>query len=276
MIAIRFLHFVVPAYTELLTDYFGELLWLADEAMCISQSTRQDWLEHARNLGAEPVPSGVFPLGCDIRSTSPQPAIELPSQLQGKRFALFVSTLELRKDHRMLYQAWDECIRTRQIDPARDRLVFVGRRGWAIENLLREIATNPLTHDTIVLLHDVSDGQLAMLYRSCAFTLVPSMYEGFGLPLVEALNYGKLCVSSNTGALSQIGDGLVMRLDPQDTLAWSRTIALLMSCPSECDACEERIRRLTCRRHGTMLLNRSSMRYWEEPIRSFLLRTNRT
>ena len=59
-----------------------------------------------------------------------------------------------------------------------------------------------------------------MLYRSCAFTLVPSMYEGFGLPLVEALNYGKLCVSSNTGALSQIGVGLVMRLDPQDTLAW--------------------------------------------------------
>ena len=60
---------------------------------------------------------------------------------------------------------------------------------------------------------------------------------------MEALNYGNLCVSSNTGALSQIGDGLVMRLDPQDTLAWSRTIALLMSCPSECDACEERIRR---------------------------------
>ena len=242
LIAIRFPHFVVPAYTELLTDYFGELLWLADQAMCISQSTRQDWLQHARNVGARPVPSEIFPLGCDMRPTSPQLPVELPPQLRGKRFALSVSTLEPRKNHRMLYTAWDECIRTKQIDPARDRLVFVGRRGWATDDLLREIATNPLTRDTIILLHEVPDEQLAMLYRSCAFALFPSMYEGFGLPLVEALNYGKLCVSSNTGALSEIGDGLVMRLEPQDTLAWSRTIGLLMSCSSECDAWEDRIR----------------------------------
>jgi glycosyltransferase involved in cell wall biosynthesis len=242
LIAIRFPHFVVPAYTERLTDYFGELLWLADQAMCISESTRQDWLQHARNVGARPVPSDVFPLGCDMLATSSQLTVELPSQLQGKRFALFVSTLEPRKNHRMLYEAWDECIRTKQIDPACDRLVFVGRRGWAIEDLLREIATNPLTRNTIVVLHEVSDRQLAMLYRSCAFALFPSMYEGFGLPLVEALNYGKLCVSSDAGALTEIGEDLVIRLDPRDTLAWSRKIGLLMSCPAECQVWEERIR----------------------------------
>jgi glycosyltransferase involved in cell wall biosynthesis len=81
-----------------------------------------------------------------------------------------------------------------------------------------------------------------MLYRNCAFALLPSLYEGFGLPLVEALAYGKLCVSSNAGALSEIGGDLVMTLDPRDTLAWSRTIGHLMSCSAECEAWEARIR----------------------------------
>jgi glycosyltransferase involved in cell wall biosynthesis len=244
LIAVRFPHFVGAAYAALLTDYFGELLWLADQVMCISQSTRRDWLRHADEVGAGPAPSAVFPLGCDVPSGPSQksPKIELPSQLQGKRFALFVSTIEPRKNHRMLYEAWDECIRTKQIDRLRDRLVFAGRRGWAVEDLLREIVTNPLTRDTIVLLHEISDEQLSMLYRSCAFALFPSMYEGFGLPLVEALGYGKLCVSSNAGALSEIGGDLVMRLDPRDTLAWSHVIGRLMSCAEECEAWEERIR----------------------------------
>ncbi len=247
LIAVRFPQFVGPAYVELLTDYFGELLWLADQAMCISQATRQDWLRHAHEVGAVPVPSGVFPLGCDLPPTAAaRSKVELPSQLQGKRFALFVSTMEPRKNHRLLYEAWDECIRTKQVDPTRDRLVFVGRRGWAIDDLLREIAANPLTRDTMVLLHDVSDEQLALLYRSCAFVLFPSMYEGFGLPLAESLGYAKLCISSDAGALSEIGGDLVMRLDPRDTLAWARTIGLLMSSPSECAAWEERIRQHHC------------------------------
>ena len=244
LIAVRFPQFVGPAYTTLLRDYFGELLWLADRAMCISQSTRQDWLRHADEVGVESVPSAVFPLGCDVPSDPSQTSskIELSPQLRGKRFALFVSTIEPRKNHRMLYQAWDECIRAKQIDPTRDRLVFVGRRGWAVEDLLREIATNPSTRDTIVLLHEVSDQQLAMLYRSCAFALFPSMYEGFGLPLVEALGYGKLCVSSTAGALSEIGGDLVMRLDPRDTLGWTHVIGRLMSCSGECEAWEQRIK----------------------------------
>lgn len=54
----------------------------------------------------------------------------------------------------------------KQIDRERHRLVFVGRRSWAVGDLLHEIGTNPLTRDTIVILHDVSDKRLASLYHS--------------------------------------------------------------------------------------------------------------
>lgn len=234
--------FVIPDYVDLLTDYFGELTWVADQVMCISEATKQEWLDHAYQLGAESVPSAVFPLGCDLPVRPKQPAARLPHALHGKKFAIYVATIEVRKNHRMLYEAWEECLRTNQVDSSQCRLVFVGRPGWATGDLLREVQTNPLTKDTILLLHDVSDEQLAALYEACSFVLFPSMYEGFGLPLAEALGYGKLCISSNAGALAEIGGELVMRLDCKDTLLWSRTISRLFTSPEEVQAWEDRIR----------------------------------
>jgi len=243
LIAIRFPQFVVPDYVALLTDYFGELIWLADHVMCISQTTREDWVRHVHEVGAEPVTSSIFPLGCDLSPQAKDARFYLPPTLRDKTFALYVSTIEPRKNHYMLYQAWEECIRIKQLDPQHNRLVLVGRRGWATGDLLHEIETNPLTRDTITILHDVSDEQMASLYQSCSLVLFPSMYEGYGLPLAEALAYAKPCVTSDAMALSEIGGDLVMRLDPKDTLAWSSTIGRLMSSSSELKAWEDRIRK---------------------------------
>ncbi|HJU10333.1 MAG TPA: glycosyltransferase family 1 protein, partial [Candidatus Binataceae bacterium] len=241
LIPVRCPHFVSPGYDKLLTDYFGELAWLADRVMCISQATRQEWLRHVHDIGGEPAATSTFPLGSDLSFRIKDASVDLPAALNGKHFALYVSTIEPRKNHYMLYWAWEECIRTKQLDPQRHRLVLVGRQGWAVGDLLHEIRTNPLTRDTILILHDVGDQQLAGLYRHCAFVLFPSMYEGFGLPLAEALGYGKPCLASNAGALAEIGGDLVMRLDPKDTLAWSRMISRLMSSPVELKSWGERI-----------------------------------
>ena len=241
IIPILFPHLVVPSRVATLTNYFGELAHLADCAMCNSQATRQDWRAYCAQHGLTR-PAHVFPLGFNLPVSKGTPEEKFPQLLRGKRFAMVVATFEPRKNHRMLYEAWDRCIRSRTVDPERDRLVFVGNHGWATDDLMREIATNPATRDSLIVLHLVPDALLHVLYQRCDLVLVPSLYEGYGLPLAEALAHDKPCISSYAGGLVEIGGDLVLRLDSKDTVGWAHAIGHYLASPPELDAWSQRIK----------------------------------
>lgn len=241
IIPVLFPHLVMPTLVPTFERYFSDLAVLADYAMCNSEATRSDWTGFCRKRGVD-MPASVFSLGSDLPTVEDPSPIELPEQLHGKRFALFVSTLEPRKNHRMLYEAWDRCVRSKAVDAERDRLVLVGRHGWAIGDLMRELLANPATRETIIVLSQVPDALLRLLYRRCAFVVLPSLYEGYGLPLAEALACGKPCISSNAGSLPEIGGDLVVRIDPKDTIRWADTLAHYLRSPQELDAMAARIR----------------------------------
>ena len=242
-----FPHFVVPGYDTLLRDYLGELTWLVDMGLCISETTRADFLAYTEEMNAPTPKLAVFPLGADLPlkvTNGSRGRGALPQELRGRRFGLYVSTIEPRKNHRTIYEAWDLCVRSKMVDPTRHCLVFVGMRGWGVDDLIREIEMNPATKKSIILLGRVPDETLAAVYRASAFNIFPSHYEGYGLPLAEAMREGKAVFASNCGSLAEIGGDLVVRYDPKNVVEWAQGLARAMNDEEYVDGLAQRVKSL--------------------------------
>jgi glycosyltransferase involved in cell wall biosynthesis len=144
-------------------------------------------------------------------------------------FVISVSTIQSRKNFDLLYHLW----RRLSAEGTKNlpKLVIVGRRGFGSSDLLWQIQHDPVVRDSVAVVHDASDAELAWLYRNCLFTLYPSFYEGWGLPVSESLAYGKHCLASNTSSLPEAGQGLAQHLDPLDLPAWRAAVLELIHTP---------------------------------------------
>lgn len=118
-------------------------------------------------------------------------------------YVLFVSTIEARKNHGLALRAWRTLQRKgRQPLP---KLVFVGRWGWKTRDLREQIKDSDGLNRTVHVLESLSDSELDAVYRGALFTLFPSLYEGWGLPVRESLSYGKVCVAARNSAIVEAG-----------------------------------------------------------------------
>ena len=180
----------------------GPALRGAAAVLVISETTRDDLLSCYPIPGLEQkvtvIPLGVTPLA---------PAGPLPPGLE-PGFILAVSTVEPRKNYPRLLAAYRQ-LRTRVDVPP---LVIAGRPGWAYGDTLRQIEAEP----GVRYVGHVDGADLAALYEAAAILAFPSLYEGFGLPLVEAMACGVPCVVSNVGALPEVANGAAILVDPED------------------------------------------------------------
>lgn len=119
-------------------------------------------------------------------------------------FVLTVSTIEIRKNHRLLVQVWRRLIERHGPD-AVPTLVFIGKIGWRVEELMEELRASKYLGGKIVIAAAVSNATLAACYRSCLFTVFPSLTEGWGLPVEESFFYGKHCICSDAGSIPEVG-----------------------------------------------------------------------
>jgi glycosyltransferase involved in cell wall biosynthesis len=159
--------------------------------------------------------------------------------LGGRPFVLSVSTIQSRKNFDLLYRLWQRFALKREADAP--HLIIAGQPGFGSRDLLYMMCHDPWTAGRITLLHGASDAELAWLYEHCLFTLYPSWYEGWGLPISESLAYGKTFVASDRSSLPEAGQGLGIHLDPYDLMAWSAEVLRLSRDHAARAAMERRI-----------------------------------
>lgn len=158
-------------------------------------------------------------------------------EFPNRRFALCVGTIEARKNLGYLVDAWKE-LRSRYGAAVPD-LVLAGRPGWNVDNLLQVISVRNTTEKHIYILHGLSDLALRALYGACAFTVFPSLLEGWGLPVGEALSEGKICFASSSSSIPEVGGAFADYIDPLNVRDAVEKIGAYVAEPSRITAREK-------------------------------------
>ena len=168
---------------------------LADSLLCISRAVQSDlqaWVQKNFGLSPDQLPTQVIPLGGDFADnsarTAPSEVVQTAlNRLQGQSWALMVGTLEPRKCHAQLLNAFELLWQQGHAVC----LVLVGRAGWHTQLLQQRIAQHPQLNSKLYWFNDASDSELQLFYQHCTGVVAPSLAEGYGLPLREAMAQGK-------------------------------------------------------------------------------------
>jgi alpha-1,3-rhamnosyl/mannosyltransferase len=202
-------------------DGLGEAIARAPLIHTISEFSRTEIADHYgyprdRILVAYPAANPLFrPLGEDVTRNDLQ-----PMGLQPRRYFLAVGTLEPRKNLRTLIAAYADLPRqTRQQFP----LVIAGRTGWGNVDLPPQ-TSNLEREGTLRFPGAVTDQQLRTLYEGARSLLFPSFYEGFGMPVVEALACGTPVIHSRDTSMDEITDNLATGIPALDVAAWTEAM----------------------------------------------------
>lgn len=188
----------------------------ADGLIVSSQSVADDLASFAEgerlslpSVVVAPIAGEAFPKVTQARSET-------------EPYFLCVGTIEPRKNHRLLLKVWSEIAKRRDIRAP--KLVLVGQHGPLTGDILAPLHTDPALAGHVELRSRCTDEELAELITSARALLMPTLAEGYGLPLVEALQMGTPVIASDIAIFREIGQGLPLLLDPSDADAWAAAI----------------------------------------------------
>jgi glycosyltransferase involved in cell wall biosynthesis len=203
----------------------------ADAVILISKQSRQDLLTRFRldedrlkviYLGVNQAFKPATTRACE--------AVRKKYHLPG-RYLLSVGTLEPRKNFSTLLHVLLRLQKMGLTVP----LVLAGRKGWRYESFFKQLYRLGLAGQ-VLLLDYVAEADLPALYSAADLFVFPSLYEGFGLPILEAMACGAPVVSSNAASLPEVCGEAAWLVDPLDAEGWAEAIASLLADPARKEA----------------------------------------
>jgi glycosyltransferase involved in cell wall biosynthesis len=226
---LNFLYYPEFLTADSLRYYAGQIAWAvrqANHVLADSEQTRHDLLER---LGTPPEKVTAVPLAANPIYSHTFAAADVSRTLARyglpRDFILFVGTLEPRKNVPGLLRAYHRLRQETGLDPL---LVLVGGKGWLYEEIF-EIVDQLALRPCVKHLAGLTDVELAHLYTAAALLALPSHYEGFGLPPLEAMWCGCPVVSSNRASLPEVVGEAGILLEPDDLDGWVSAMHLLLA-----------------------------------------------
>lgn len=220
LIPIKFPEFSSRRFTEAFTNFYKEYSTLFDQVLCISKNSVEDY-KNAQKQGivANNNPNLIvksFRLGCDYSNHDYSLNAEFDNfnetliELLSKKYILVVGSLVPHKNIKAIIEAFDLLVNSNHENLY---LLFAGNKGWHSKTDAL-IESNKMYGKLIHILGSVTDAQLKALYKNCYCLVQASFYEGFGLPVVEALQYCKPVIASTGGSLPEVGGDFCIYFDP--------------------------------------------------------------
>jgi glycosyltransferase involved in cell wall biosynthesis len=225
---LSFIHYP-EAFTPALVRYLNQVvprsIEQANRILADSQATKKDLIDHWQ-VPADKITvlySGVSNSFKPITDKGKLKDIRNRYGLGDKPYLLGVGTLQPRKNYSLLIRAFKEVA---QQFP--HNLLIAGGKGWLYEEMMTQVDQLGL-YDRVRFLGFVADDDLPGLYSQAALFVFPSLYEGFGLPLLEAMACGVPVISSNSSSLPEVVGDAAVTLPPENADAWSDTILALLA-----------------------------------------------
>ena len=273
-------HDLIPVYARetcdqdtarVFEEFMRRALRHADHILGVSESTAADLRRYTASLQIATPPVTVTRNGSSFGEFLPKleaegdlSAMDLPD-----RFVLFVGTIEGRKNHDLMLKIWQRMIEEGDDPPD---LVCVGRLGWKSSAFISALVESDYLGGRIHLLQDISDTDLRLLYGRCLFTVCPTLYEGWGLPVGESLAMGKICVSSDRTSVPEVAGEFGVYIDIDDVAASLAVIRDMIADAPKRKRLEAKIRRdykpITWRSVGDKVVEAclaASQIKWQEP-----------
>ena len=225
----------------------------ADWVVAISAASKAHYLKIFPNFPEERIrvihPYSRF---TDLTLNGKQPkALE---HIPAGGYWLNVGTIEPRKNQRRLVEAYARYLALGGVPMP---LVLVGGKGWLMDDFQRHLSELGITA-YIVMTGYVSDEELIWLYRNCYANLYPSLFEGFGLPVLEGMQFGAPTLASRSTSIPEVAGKSAILLDPEDIEGWAQAMLRLVSNRAEREqlsvAARKQAGRFDCKRSAAALL----------------------
>lgn len=194
----------------------------ADWVVAISEASQAHYLSMFPHFPADRI-RVIYPCSRFADSSAQGKRPKALDDVPAGSYWLSVGTIEPRKNQRRLVEAYARYL---ALGGAPMPLVLAGGKGWLMEDFKKHLVELGVEAH-VMMIGYVSDDELIWLYRNCYANLYPTLFEGFGLPVLEGMQFGAATLASNTTSIPEVAGDAAILIAPEDTEGWAQAMLRL-------------------------------------------------